>query len=123
MEWKEAVVQAHGQVSIMVHFSYITSLSGLEQMFRSGCSQLFALIMGNIVILVSLQELLRLFADDGGIYRHRWSDQSTFPLILGTFDVPFGVFGGECVYFLRAYTVRDNPFCATYDVQDSRPGM
>ena len=37
-----------------------------------------------------------MFADEGGIYRHRWSDQSTFPFVLGAFNAKVGNIGGEC---------------------------
>jgi hypothetical protein len=41
-----------------------------------------------------LQELLRIYANDGGIYRHRWSDQSTFPFVLAAFSAKIRNFGG-----------------------------
>ena len=41
-----------------------------------------------------VQEMLRVFADEGGIWRHRWSDQSTFPFILGAFSAKIASFGG-----------------------------
>lgn len=44
-----------------------------------------------------MQKLLRVFADDGGIWRHRWSDQSTFPLVLGTFNAKIAQFAGAFV--------------------------
>lgn len=41
-----------------------------------------------------VQEMLRVFADEGGIWRHRWSDQSTFPFVLGAFSAKIASFGG-----------------------------
>jgi len=46
------------------------------------------------LFLLPLQELLKDYANDGGIYRHRWSDQSTFPFVLATFKAKVLYFGG-----------------------------